>query len=92
MRHEEKQEKPIENITIDSFPEDQRCIILSGTGGLGKSMMMTHFMVDTIKHNGVNEGYRSLLLYETITQIKGSLLILFSKNLRDTIQIFTCRI
>lgn len=54
VRREEKQEKPIENITIESFPEDQRCIILSGTGGLGKSMMMTHFMLDTIKNNGVN--------------------------------------
>ena len=54
VKREEKQEKPIENITIDSFPENQHCIILSGTGGLGKSMMMTHFMLDTIKKNGVN--------------------------------------
>lgn len=48
------QEEPIQNISIDTFPEDQRCIILSGTGGLGKSMMMTHFMLDTIKKNGIN--------------------------------------
>lgn len=45
---------PIENISVDGFPEDQRFVILSGTGGLGKSMMMTHFMLDSIKKHGLN--------------------------------------
>jgi len=42
-------EPAIENITLNSFPERQRFIILSGTGGLGKSMMMTHFMLNAIE-------------------------------------------
>lgn len=44
-------EPAIKNINIDAFPEGQRFIILSGTGGLGKSMMMTHFLLDTIEKN-----------------------------------------
>lgn len=44
-------EPPIKNISIDAFPEGQRFIILAGTGGLGKSMMMTHFLIDTIEKN-----------------------------------------
>lgn len=43
----------IKNVCIDKFPEQDHLIILSGTGGLGKSMMMTHFMLDTIKKNSV---------------------------------------
>lgn len=39
------------NDSIDSFEEERRFIVLSGTGGMGKSMMMTHFMLDTIDKN-----------------------------------------
>lgn len=46
-----KDERVIENACIDSFEEERRFIVLSGTGGMGKSMMMTHFMLDTIDKN-----------------------------------------
>lgn len=56
LRGDSKPEPPIENATIESFPEDQRFIILSGTGGLGKSMMMTHFMLETLKESIQKKG------------------------------------
>lgn len=56
MKGDPKPEPPIENATVESFPEDQRFIILSGTGGLGKSMMMTHFMLDTLKESIRKKG------------------------------------
>lgn len=56
LRGDSRPEPPIENATIESFPEDQRFIILSGTGGLGKSMMMTHFMLETLKESIQKKG------------------------------------
>lgn len=44
-----RENPPITDACIDKFSSDRHFIILSGTGGLGKSMMMTHFMLDTIK-------------------------------------------
>lgn len=41
----------ITNVCVEAFEEEHRFIILSGTGGMGKSMMMTHFMLDTIDKN-----------------------------------------
>lgn len=67
-------EEPIQNISIDTFPEDQRCIILSGTGGLGKSMMMTHFMLDTIKKNGVNGKVPIFVILRDYDPKKGDLI------------------
>ena len=46
---EEKLAAPIKNVTILSFPQPQRNILLFGTGGLGKTMMMTHLLLDTIR-------------------------------------------
>ncbi|MDE7251593.1 MAG: NACHT domain-containing protein [Acetatifactor sp.] len=46
---EEKLGAPIKNVTILSFPQPQRNILLFGTGGLGKTMMMTHLMLNTIR-------------------------------------------
>ena len=46
---EDKLAAPIKNVTILSFPHPQHNILLSGTGGLGKTMMMTHLMLDTIR-------------------------------------------
>ncbi len=43
-----RENPPITDACIEKFPMDHRFIILSGTGGLGKSMMMVHFMLDTI--------------------------------------------
>ncbi len=40
----------IRNITVENLTERHNFIILSGTGGLGKSMMMQHLMLDAIKH------------------------------------------
>ena len=50
-RNDRKDDRVIENACIDSFEEERRFIVLSGTGGMGKSMMMTHFMLDTIDKN-----------------------------------------
>ena len=50
-RNDRKDDRVIENACIDSFEEEHRFIVLSGTGGMGKSMMMTHFMLDTIDKN-----------------------------------------
>lgn len=49
LTSEKKLGAPIKNVTILSFPQPQRNILLFGTGGLGKTMMMTHLMLDTIK-------------------------------------------
>lgn len=50
-RNDKKDDRTIKNACIDSFEEERRFIVLSGTGGMGKSMMMTHFMLDTIDKN-----------------------------------------
>ena len=50
-RNDRKDDRVIENVCVDSFEEERRFIVLSGTGGMGKSMMMTHFMLDTIDKN-----------------------------------------
>ena len=50
-RNDRKDGRVIENVCVDSFEEERRFIVLSGTGGMGKSMMMTHFMLDTIDKN-----------------------------------------
>ncbi len=48
LRTAKENENVIKNACVDSFLEERRFIVLSGTGGMGKSMMMTHFMLDTI--------------------------------------------
>lgn len=50
-RNDRKDDRVIENVCVDSFEEERRFIVLSGTGGMGKSMMMMHFMLDTIDKN-----------------------------------------
>ena len=50
-KNDRKDDRVIENVCVDSFEEERRFIVLSGTGGMGKSMMMTHFMLDTIDKN-----------------------------------------
>jgi hypothetical protein len=50
-RNDRKDDRVIANVCVDSFEEERRFIVLSGTGGMGKSMMMTHFMLDTIDRN-----------------------------------------
>lgn len=50
-RNDKKDDRVIANVCVDSFEEERRFIVLSGTGGMGKSMMMTHFMLDTIDKN-----------------------------------------
>ncbi|MDE7254399.1 MAG: NACHT domain-containing protein [Acetatifactor sp.] len=46
----------ISNVCIDTFLQDRNFVIITGTGGIGKSMMMTHFMLSTI--NKYNESGR----------------------------------
>lgn len=50
-RNDRKDDRVIANACVDSFEEERRFIVLSETGGMGKSMMMTHFMLDTIDRN-----------------------------------------
>lgn len=42
-------DEPIDDFSIDKIPTDARHILLLGTGGLGKSMMMNHLMLDTLE-------------------------------------------
>lgn len=42
----------IGNVTAKSLSDCSRFVILSGTGGLGKSMMMRHLLLDSIEHFG----------------------------------------
>ncbi|WP_298031017.1 NACHT domain-containing NTPase [uncultured Dysosmobacter sp.] len=44
----------IHDLTIDKFPEDCHRIHLKGTGGIGKSMMMNHLMLNAIELYGEN--------------------------------------
>ena len=44
------QQKYIKNTTANDLIDFSNFIILSGTGGLGKSMMMRHLLLDTIKN------------------------------------------
>lgn len=39
----------IEHVTMEKLSDISSCIILSGTGGLGKSMMMRHLFLDATK-------------------------------------------
>ena len=47
---EDRFEPPIPNVNIKKFSLSRRQFLISGTGGLGKSMMMNHLMLDTIQH------------------------------------------
>ncbi len=39
---------PIENVTIEALIEHSNYVLLSGNGGLGKSMMMRHLLLDCV--------------------------------------------
>lgn len=41
----------IEHVTMEKLSDISSCIILSGTGGLGKSMMMRHLFLDATKRH-----------------------------------------
>ena len=43
-----KKEKLIENVTIDKLPVREKGIIISAEGGMGKSMMLHHLIVDMV--------------------------------------------
>ena len=40
----------IENVTVKTLSECSRFVILAGTGGLGKSMMMRHLLLNAVKN------------------------------------------
>ena len=42
--------QPIENVTVKSLLQCSRFVILAGTGGLGKSMMMRHLLLNAIEN------------------------------------------
>lgn len=44
----------IRDICPDNIPKEHHFIILSGMGGLGKTMMMIHFLLDSIEKSSVN--------------------------------------
>ena len=82
IRRVGQQEKPITNATVDSFPENERCIILSGTGGLGKSMMMTHFLLDTIEKHILSRKIPILILLRDYKPEEGELIDLVFKEFK----------
>lgn len=42
--------KTIENVTLEKLSETSRCTLLVGMGGIGKSMMMRHLFLTSIKN------------------------------------------
>ena len=56
------------------FEEEHRFIVLSGTGGMGKSMMMTHFMLDTIDKNKETGEVPVFVLLRDYNPVAGDLI------------------
>ena len=56
--------QPIENVTIKSLLQCSRFVILAGTGGLGKSMMMRHLLLNAI------ESYAEMRLIPVFIPLK----------------------
>lgn len=54
----------IGNVTVKSLTESSRFVILAGTGGLGKSMMMRHLLLNSI------ENYPELLITPVFIPLK----------------------
>ena len=73
-RNDRKDDRVIENACIDSFEEERRFIVLSGTGGMGKSMMMTHFMLDTIDKNKETGEVPVFVLLRDYNPVAGDLI------------------
>ena len=73
-RNDRKDDRVIENACIDSFEEEHRFIVLSGTGGMGKSMMMTHFMLDTIDKNKETGEVPVFVLLRDYNPVAGDLI------------------
>lgn len=41
----------VEGVSAEVFPDEESFVILSGTGGQGKSMMMNHFLLQAVRDN-----------------------------------------
>lgn len=54
----------IGNVTVKSLTESSRFVILAGTGGLGKSMMMRHLLLNSI------ENYTEMLIIPVFIPLK----------------------
>ena len=90
---------PISDVNIEKFPDDKNFIILAGTGGLGKSMMMTHFMLDTIKKYSSTECIPIFALVRDYKPEEGDLIDFLYRELSrhdtklllsDLIDLLTC--
>lgn len=73
-RSENDDDNVISNACVDSFKEERRFIVLSGTGGMGKSMMMTHFMLDTIDKNKETGKVPVFVLLRDYNPVAGDLI------------------
>ena len=60
----ELQLSTIENVTVKSLSKCSRFIILTGTGGLGKSMMMRHLLLNSV------ENYENMLMLPVFIPLK----------------------
>ncbi|KOA21178.1 NACHT domain protein [Clostridium homopropionicum DSM 5847] len=54
----------IQNVTVKSLSECSRFVILAGTGGLGKSMMMRHLLLNSV------ENYEEMLTIPVFIPLK----------------------
>lgn len=73
-KNEIRKDYVIRNADVDSFREEHRFIVLSGTGGMGKSMMMTHFMLDTIRKSKDTGEVPVIVMLRDYNPSAGSLL------------------
>ena len=73
-KNEIRKDYVLRNAGVDSFREEHRFIVLSGTGGMGKSMMMTHFMLDTIRKSKDTGEVPVLAMLRDYNPSAGSLL------------------
>jgi len=60
---EDRYEPPISDINIKKFSQSRRQFLIKGTGGLGKSMMMNHLMLDTLRYYSL---YKLIPIFVTL--------------------------
>lgn len=56
-----KEEKTISDVTVQKLEAESKCVIIEGTGGIGKSMLLTHLFLSSAK-DAESNGIIPLLL------------------------------
>lgn len=50
-----KEEKTISNVTVSKLEAEAKCVIIEGTGGIGKSMLLTHLFLSSAEDTEKSE-------------------------------------